>query len=554
MLFELYVENIALLRQVRLSLCPGMNALTGETGAGKSLVVDAVSLLIGGRGSDGFIRSGEERALVEGVFMPPFPRALTEALDDPSAGEDNLILSRELIRGGRSLARLNGRSIPLSRLRELGRLLINIHGQHEHTLLLEEERQLALVDGFGGAACARALSRVGQAWSNLVRAGAALKDYEQNAAQRGDRLAQLAELIEEIENAAPRRDEVEELQGESHLLTHGERLYGLSDQAHELLACGGGAVERLNEAAALLRQASSLDKSLDPLADRMSGLFYELEDAANEIAAYRDRLNINAWRLDEVESRLALLGRLSKKYGGDIEAVLRTLAEAKAEQERLEEIVVSGDRFQQELSHCQEEYDRAAACLRQERQAAALKLGEAITHELRMLAMPQAQLTIELPTCAAGSRGTESAVFMIRPNVGEPAQPVARIASGGELSRILLGIKVILAQADAVPTMVFDEIDTGMSGRALLAVADRLRLVSRYAQTIAVSHNPIIAAAAHSQVVVEKQELEGRTLACCRQLGREERPAELSRMIAGDRAGESAIAQAEEMLALFKDQ
>ena len=552
MLYELYVENIALLRQARLKLAPGMNALTGETGAGKSLVVDAVSLLIGGRGSDSFIRSGEDRAVVEGVFLPPFPAAFCQALADQADPEDSIILSRELIRGGRSLARLNGRTITLSRLRELGRLLVNIHGQHEHTLLLEDERQLALVDGYGGAEAAAALEQTASAFRAVRQADAAWREHNAHSEARKERLTELTEIIEEITLADPKPGEDEALKEESRLLAHGERLYALTDQTYQILTRGGGAVESLNEAASVLRQTAAVDARLDALAQRVSGLFYEVEDAANEVAAYRDHVNTDAWRLEEIESRIAALGRLSKKYGGNIDAVLQTLEEAKTEQQTLEEEDFSGDRLEKEKERRRREYAEAADVLRRIRQRSAEELGRAVTEELHMLAMDKAEFSVELTPHEERSSGTENAVFMIRPNLGEPAQPVARIASGGELSRIVLGLKVILSQLDFVPTLVFDEVDTGLSGSALVSVAERLRLVSRYAQTVAVSHNPIMAAAAQSHIVIEKHEEDGRTVAGCHELDKDERPQELARMIAGDRAGASAVAQARDLLAQFE--
>ena len=552
MLYELYVENIALLRQVTLRLGPGMNALTGETGAGKSLVVDAVSLLIGGRGSDSFIRSGEDRAVVEGVFMPPFPAAFCNALGDQADSEDNIVLTRELIRGGRSLARINGRIIPLSRLRELGRLLINIHGQQEHTLLLEDDRQLALVDGYGGSDAASALADTAAAYQAMRQAEAVWQEYNEKGEYRRRRLADLEEIIEEISLVDPKPGEDEALKEESRILAHGERLYAQSDQVYEILSRGGGAVESLNEAAAVLRQTAAIDSKLDALAQRISGLFYEVEDAANEVASYRDRVNTDAWRLEEIESRIAALGKLSKKYGGNIDTVLQTLEEAKQEQSALEELDFSGERLEKEMLRLRGNYDQAASRLRLIRQRSAGKLGEAVTEELHKLSMENAVFSVDLAPHEAKSSGTEGVVFMIRPNIGEPAQPVARIASGGELSRIVLGLKVILSQLDFVPTLVFDEIDTGMSGSALVSVAERLRLVSRYAQTVAVSHNPVMAAAAQTHTVIEKHEEEGRTVAGCHELKADERPLELARMIAGDLAGESAVAQARDMLAQFE--
>ena len=550
MLYELYVENIALLRNMRLSLSPGMNAITGETGAGKSLVIDAVSLLIGARGSDTYIRSGADKSLVEGVFLPPFPQPLADVLTEEER-EDTLILSRELIRGGRSVARINGRSVPLARLREVGRLLVNIHGQQEHTLLLEEQRQLTLLDGFGGAACLDALAETNAVFCRLQEARGKVRDYEENQAAREKRMEQLQDTIERIEEVSPKVGEDISLQEEAHLLAHGESLYQQTSLCHNALNDGSGAVERLNEASSILQQASSLDHHLDPLTARLQNLFYEAEDVAREIAAYRDRVNIDAYRLEEVESRIAQLNRLCKRYGGSTEDVLQTLVEAKAEYEALEDICVSGERFYEEEKAAKAVYDQKAEILSTARRGAAERLGNAVTKELHLLSMPNADFRVDLPAVEAGAKGNESVVFMICPNVGEPFQPVSKIASGGELSRILLGIKVILSRLDSVPTLIFDEIDTGMSGRALMAVAERLALVGENTQTVAVSHAAVVAAAAESHILIEKHEEAGRTVATCHVLGEKDRVQELARMIVGDKAGGTTRKQAEEMLQQF---
>lgn len=547
MLYELYVENIALIRNMRLPLGAGMNALTGETGAGKSLVVDAVSLLIGGRGNDGFIRSDCERALVEGTFLPPFPSQLEEVMEAAEL-EDTLILSRELIRGGRSVARINGRTVTLARLKEVGRLLINIHGQQEHTLLLEESRQLVMLDGFGGAHCLQLLAEVGQAYAAMQAAKQQVAEYETQQDERERSMQELQESIQEITAAAVREGEMEALREEANLLMHGEQLHHLATTAHHALYDGAGAVERVNEALAILQQAADLDAGLQPLAERLSNLYYELEDVANETASYRNRLNLDAYRLEEVEARLALLRRLCKRYGQDEAGLLQALAAAQQEYSRLEEIASSGDLFYQQAAAMTQAYQEKSALLSQARQQAATQLAAAVTAELHLLAMPQAQFRVDLPACADSAKGNERAIFMICPNLGEPFEAVSKTASGGELSRILLGIKVILSQLDAVPTIVFDEIDTGMSGRALVSVAERLAIVGSTAQTIVVSHAAVVAAAAHNHIYIEKHEEEGRTVAACHTLDEQARVQELARLIAGDKAGETTMRQAKEML------
>ena len=549
MLYELYVENFALIRRMRLSLASGMTALTGETGAGKSLIIDAMSLLIGGRGSDSFIRGGQDRCVIEGVFLPPFPEGVEQLLSQYElAEEDTLILSRELVRGGRGLARINGRVTPIFRLREIGRLLINIHGQHEYTSLLEEERQLHLLDSFGGEGVLTALDDTAMAYHALQKAQKQVKDYEENRIQRQERMDSLSFIIEEIGKVEPELGEDEKLEGESRLLAHGEKLYQLTSAVYEQIRNNGGLAEELDEAYDNLRRAAEFDVSLTELSERLHSLYYEADDIAGELAAYRERINADPFRLDQVEGRIVQLNRLKKKYGGSLAAVLQEYQSAQEEYARLEEISISGEAFQVALSEKQRAYDEVAAALSQARRTAAQALGAAITQELRSMAMPNAVFGVELEEHEPSALGNERAVFVIQPNVGEESQPVSRIASGGELSRILLGIKAVLAKLDAVPVLIFDEIDTGMSGRALVAVAERLARVGKSAQTLAVSHAPVMAAAADNQIMIEKHEEEGRTIIEAHPLSREERLDEIARMIAGDIATAASHQQALDLL------
>jgi len=462
--------------------------------------------------------------------------------------EESLVLSRELIRGGRGLARINGRVIPVSRLRELGRMLINIHGQHEHTLLLEEERQLHLLDSFGGDRVAAAARSTASAYSELQRARQNLADYEENQSQRAESMDRLAYLLEEIGSVEPELGEDERLEAESHLLAHGEKLYQLSSSVYEQLRSGKGIVEQLDSAYGDLRRAAELDPALAELSTRLQSLYYEADDIAAEMVSYRDRISMDPYRLDQVESRIVQLNRLKKKYGGSLEAVLEEYRRSQEEYARLEEISISGEAFQKELQQAEKEYKEAALLLSRARQASAEALGESITQELRSMAMPNAVFSVVLEAHEPSRQGNERAVFVIQPNIGEAPQPVSKIASGGELSRILLGMKAVLAQLDAVPVLIFDEIDTGMSGRALVAVAERLAKVGKSAQTLAVSHAPVMAAAADNQIMIEKHEEDGRTIIEAHSLEYEERVGEIARMIAGDIATPASHQQALDLL------
>ena len=552
MLYELYVENFAIIGQMRLRMGQGLNALTGETGAGKSLVIDAVALLIGGRGSDSFIRSGFERCVIEGVFTRPFSAELIQALQElglaPDDEDDTLILSRELIRGGRSNCRVHGRAVNLGQLRALGRLLLNIHGQMEHMLLLEEEQQLRLLDSYGGPTLLQIKEQVGKAYAHMREKQKLYHDHEQHKAARQERMAQLKEQIKELENAALKPDEEEELRRESQRLNNAEKLLAFSAEAQAGLSGNNGATEKLSAARSALRQIARLDEQAQTLAARVESLYYEAEDVARELDHYAAALGTDAYRLDELESRLALLGRLKKKYGGESARLLEYLGEAQAELNNLDELDFSGGKASQALREAQAEYDKAAQQLSAARTAAAQKLSAAINGELQLLCMNQAHFRIDLPADSPSAAGREKALYMIRTNEGEEFRPVARIASGGELSRIVLAMKVILAQLDSVPTLVFDEVDSGLGGRALNAVAQRLAYVGQSTQAIVVTHAPVMAAAANRQLHVSKHVTEGRTEITVAALSGEERIDELARMIAGENISQTTRNQARELL------
>lgn len=552
MLYELYVENFAIIGKMRLSLTPGLNALSGETGAGKSLVVDAVSLLIGGRGGDSFIRGGYDRCLIEGVFTRPFTEDLTQKLSDMgfalSEEDDMLVLSRELARGGKSVCRINGRAVNLGQLREAGRLLVNIHGQMEHMLLLEEDKQLQLLDSYGGAALLRHKAQTAELFAALREKQRFLRDYQQHQEERAARMALLNEQIEELSAAGLSPGEEEALRQESQRLNHGQKLIALAEEAYKYLMENGGAVEALSAAAAELKQAVRLDALAQPLAGRLDSLYYEAEDMAHELARYSGAISTDGYRLDEIENRLALLGRLKKKYGGGVAELIRYLEEARAELTALDELDFSGGKARRALDEAEAAYEQAAALLSAERARAAAALSDAITEELHLLCMANAAFRVDLPPGPPAAWGREKALFMIQTNTGEDFHPVAKIASGGELSRIVLAMKVILSQLDSVPTLVFDEVDSGLGGRALTAVARRLAYVGQSTQAIVVTHAPVMAAVAGRQLHVGKHIVDGRTEITVTALAGEARLIELARMIAGDQFSETTRRQAAELL------
>ncbi len=554
MFAELYIENLALIERAGLVWQPGLNVLSGETGAGKSMLLDAVSLLLGSRADRDLIRRGSDFCRVQGVFLPPFGRALLQELDelglaDALAEDEQLILTREIAASGRSACRVNMRPVPLGAFRRLGRLLINIHGQMEHVLLLEPGRQLALLDSFGGAEHAAARERLLAAWREWQDALGKLRQAERETADDAERRRLLDFQVSELEAANLRAGESEALAEEAEALATvqkrsehaGKAYYALYGANNAIVSALDGVVQELAELA-------GLDGTVDALQQRLQGLYYELEDAALELRDYKEGIVDDPARLDEINSRLFTLKALGKKYGGDEQRLLQLLADSREELERREnrDEYIAG--LQKQAEACRAVYQQQAEELHTLREAAGERLGRRITAELAYLQMPGAVFAVHLPAKAAAADGIDEAEFMIRPNPGEDMKPVSKVASGGEMSRIMLAIKVILAGLDEVPTLIFDEIDTGLGGRALVSVAEKLVEVSGGTQAICVTHAPVLAAYADNNLLVEKVERDGRTYTQVSELHDRDKVAEIGRMLAGDKLTDTTIRQAEELI------
>ena len=555
MFAELYIENLALIERAALIWQPGLNVLSGETGAGKSMLLDAVSLLLGSRADRDLIRRGSDFCRVEGVFLPPFGATLMQELTelglrDAADEDEQLILSREIAVSGRSVCRVNMRPVPLAAFRRLGRLLINIHGQMEHILLLESGRQLALLDSFGGIEHQEAGEHLADLWRAWQDALAGLRRAEQETADDAERCRLLEFQVQELEAANLREGESDDLTAEAAALATVQKRSEYAGRAYyDLYGSNKAIVSTLDGVVNELAALAGLDEAVAGLHQRMQGLYYELEDAALELRDYKEGIVDDPARLDEISSRLFTLKALGKKYGGDERRLLQLLADSREELERREnrEEYIAG--LQKQADDCRAAYQRQADELHRLREAAGRRLGKRITAELAYLQMPGAVFAVNLNVKAAAADGVDEAEFMIRPNPGEEMKPVAKIASGGEMSRIMLAIKVILAGLDEVPTLIFDEIDTGLGGRALVSVSEKLVEVSRGTQAICVTHAPVLAAYADNNLLVEKVERDGRTFTQVCELHGEARTAEIGRMLAGDKLTDTTIRQAAELIA-----
>lgn len=561
MLVEIYMESFALIDKLRLRLGAGFNVLTGETGAGKSIVIDAVELVLGGRASAEYIRAGAERTLVEAAFdvagLPRVEAALRDLGFEPEG--DTLVLSREIAKNGRSASRINGRPATLAMVRTLSRHLLDLHGQHEHQSLLAAETHRDLLDLFGGAPLLAALAETRQhagELGNLERRLAELGGDERDRARQMDLLRF---QIGEIDAAAVKVGEEEDLATERRRLANAERLAETSRTAYNALYEGasgeGSAVDLLGQTEVALQEGARLDPSLTDLLEQLRGARAGLEEVARELARYQDRIEFNPGRLAEVESRLDLLSSLKRKYGDSLDDILSFRGAAATELERLESAGELRAQLQIQREAVLASYAEAARALHERRAAAAAELSRAVAGELAALHMQQARFEAAVSLQEDSGRplvrtsGADQVEFLFSANPGEPVRPLARVASGGELARVALALKVALSRVDHVPCLIFDEIDTGVSSRAAEAVGRKMAEASGGRQVICVTHHPQIAALADHHVRVAKQTKGERTFTTLEVLDETGRVDELSRMLGGSTITPLTVEHARELLA-----
>ncbi|WP_089611073.1 DNA repair protein RecN [Dehalobacterium formicoaceticum] len=472
MLKELYVENFGLIEQSTIHFLPGFNVLTGETGAGKSLIVDALGLIIGGRGSQDFIRSGADKLVLQGTFEGSFSQDLKNLLLEAgfSWEDDTLIIMRELARSGKNTCRINCRTVPLSFMKEVGKKLVNIHGQHEHVSLLEEETQLLLLDHYGGQEVLSWKEKAGAAYARIKDLRRQKEKWQAKTAGAAQKEDDLKFLMAEIEQADLTLGEDEQLEKERKMLQHSEKISMDSKMAYEKLYGGRekGAGDLINESVQLFQEIALLDEQAAGIFEKLNDLNFTLEDLVREIADYAGNVYSNPERLDEIELRLLLINKLKKKYGATIQDILTYYREAEEELAALAEEETDFKEIDASLHQAEESYQHICSHLSQLRHEAGQALSQAVTEELHQLHMKSAQFSVFVTEADDGRTGKDKVAFLVSPNVGEEMKPVIKIASGGELSRIMLGLKVILSQLDQIPTLIFDEIDSGLGEKQFI--------------------------------------------------------------------------------------
>ena len=552
MLTELRIRDLAIIKDVKLSLAPGFNVLTGETGAGKSIIVGALGLLLGERASAELVRSGATRARVEAAFEVGKSRELLATLDARGIETEDgtVILSREVVSGagGRSRAWINGSPVTTTVLGEVARALVNLHGQHESQTLLEARVQRELLDAFGAALDdAERVRSAFAAVEALRREIETLETRRRDAERRADYLRHVAD---EIDAARLVPGESEALDEEARRLTHVEELRRHVAATIGALDGPDAALARLAQARRDLNAGGRLDSSLGTLQEQLDAATYAIDELRRELERYDAGITADPDRLREVEQRRDLIFRLARKYGPTIEQVLTTGADAHAELALVDTAHLDLAELRGREQEVERDLTTAAAALSARRQDSAKRLAAAVDAQLPGLGMADGRFSVRLVRREAiTADGAEDVTFQVALNVGHGARPLARVASGGELSRVMLALTTILARLGSVPTLVFDEVDSGIGGRVALQVADTLRGVASEHQVLAITHLPQIASRAHHHIVVEKGAHEGTTTADVRVVTDDERVAELARMLGGDADRDVSRAHARELLA-----
>ncbi len=547
MLSLLHIENIAVIECADISFDAGFNVLTGETGAGKSIVIDAISAILGERAYRDMIRTGADKASVRGVFtdVPNLPWFEENGVPY----DEEVVVHREIYLDGKNVCRVNGTLVSVSILRKLGIQLINIHGQHDSASLFDENNHLIFLDAFADNVELRnEYAQRYETFSNLRR------EIARMTMDEGEKLRRMETLrfqIDEISKANLQVDEDTQLEQRRKLLQNSEKL---SDGMNAAVACLYGDEEQ-DGAASLLseaeRELSRLLKYTDAYSEihsRVTDLMYQVQDVAEELRDARDDLSYSPDELEQIESRLDIIHRLRRKYGATCEEILQYLESA---QKELDEITFADDTLallQKKCDKAEAEVKECATRLRESRKAASVLLTERILSELAQLDMPKVQFACQFAETELSANGADSVAFYMSANVGEALKPLNKVASGGELARIMLAMKNVLAEQDQVATLIFDEVDTGVSGRAAQKVAEKLRSVAKAKQVLCVTHLPQLAALATTHLFIDKQERSGRTYTTVTPLDLEGRKRELARIIGGANITENTLKSAEDML------
>ena len=547
MLSLLHIENIAVIESADISFDRGFNVLTGETGAGKSIVIDAISAILGERAYRDMIRTGAAKASVRAVFtdVPQYPWFAENGVEyDPET-----VVQREIFLDGKNVCRVNGSLVSVSILRKLGIQLINIHGQHDSASLFDEDNHLAFLDAFADNQALR--EGYAQAYGAVAALRREIDSLTMDESEKLRRMETLKYQIAEIEKADLESGEDEALEERRKILRNAEKLSSGLEEAAQCLYGGedsDGAAGLLAQAEHALSRLGRFSDSFQTIHDRVADLMYQVQDAAEEVRDARDDLSYSADELEQIESRLDVIHKLRRKYGVTCADILAYLEKAKQELDEIEFADDHLERLKGKLAKAEKAAWDCALALRKNRQEKAEQLSQRILTELTQLDMPRVQFSCQFEELDLTPSGADAVAFYMSANAGEALKPMSKVASGGELARIMLAMKNVLAEKDQVSTLIFDEVDTGVSGRAAQKVAEKLCSVASHKQVLCVTHLPQLAALADTHLLIAKSEREGRTYTSVSPLDLEGRKRELARIIGGANITETTLKSAEEML------
>jgi len=550
MIRHLYIRDYAVIDELNVEFGPGLNLLTGETGAGKSIVVDAISIALGERADSEVVRSGCERAMVEAVLDVGTSADALRILDEAGFSPEDgcVVVSREVQKGGKSQCRINGRPATASLLKEVTDHLVDAHGQHEHQFLLRPERHLDVLDLWCGNEVVSLRRKVASGYSELRRLESELEQLRSDERERLRTTDLYQFQVQEIANAKLVPGEEEELLADRSRLANAEKLHSSATTACQHLSGDRSALDALHESVKALQAFADLDPQLQALAESLQSALYQVEDASRELRAYRDSVEFNPSRLETIEERLDLIRGLKRKYGETIEEIIKCGGDLQAKLDALAHSEERTAELEAEIEKARCDVTAQAEELSRLRRAGASVFTQAIEKELEGLSMPNAVFQVAQEVCDLGPSGIDKLEFLISANPGEPPRPLAKIASGGEMSRIMLAIKSVMAAVDSMPTLIFDEIDVGIGGRTAEVIGRKLESLADKSQVLCITHLPQIACHPGEHFCIEKELHDGRTVVRVRKLADEERVAEVARMLAGAAPSETAFLHAREML------
>lgn len=536
MLSQLYIENLAVIEKANIDFTGDLNVFTGETGAGKSILINGINAILGQRMTKDIVRTGTDKAVISAVFTNvPKDCEMLLSQSGLTAEEGQLFLEREIRSDGGSIARINNRPVNISLLKQVGEMLVNIHGQHDNQILLSPDRHIDILDSY--AESDAMLADYQDSFHSLQRIAKQINALKTDANQKQFRISQLYEIVSEIENLNIKDGEDEQIKAELAVSKNAVALSEAIYSANAVIAGtddSRGVVENVSAANAFIEQYSDLMPELSALCERLESARIEVQDISQELDSILGKLNVDPKRFDWLNQRSEELRRICKKYGPTLDDVLNTLANSKQELQTLENSEQDLSKLEEQKTEMLTEVSKKALALSDHRKKAAERFVKQVTDELEFLNMPNVKIVVDSVQGKLTLKGMDTIEFLISANVGEQPRPLARIASGGELSRIMLALKNVIAEKDAIGTLIFDEIDTGVSGRAAQKIGLKLKSIAKFRQVLCVTHLAQIAVMADNHILIEKNVVGERTVTTVRPLSQEDRKHEIARIMGGD--------------------